>query len=50
MLFISVIQSVNGAQTLNVACLLFLSPCLACAVAPAQTTVMVPLTSMHDLL
>ena len=45
-LFISFIQLVNGAQSLNIAFLLFLPACLARAVAPDLITVMVALTSM----
>ena len=47
MLFISVMQSVNGAQFLNFCCLSFLSVCHAASVVPTPTTVMSPLTSIY---
>ena len=45
LLFISLIQSTNGAQYLNITYSLFQSACLAAA-APAQTTGTLPLPSI----
>ena len=45
--YLFVMQSLNGAQFLNIACLLFLPLCLAALVALAQTTVMIPLLSIY---
>ena len=43
MLFISVIQSVNGAEFLDITCLLFLSDCIASVSAPYPIRVVVSL-------
>ena len=49
-LLISPMKSVNGAQDLNINCLLLSSPCLAVASDTYAVTVIVPLTSMYTLL
>ena len=46
-LFISVVQLIRGAQSLNNVCLLFLYICLPASVASDPTTVMSPLTSIY---
>ena len=46
-LFISVMQLIRGAQSLNNVCLFILSICLPASVASAPTTVMFPLTSIY---
>ena len=46
-LFVSVTQSVNGADFLNITCLLFLSACIAASVAPCPIGLMVSLTSKY---
>ena len=43
-------QLVNRAQFLNVACLFFTSACLATASAPNSVTVVIPFTSIYELL
>ena len=47
LLFISVMQSVNGSQFLNTTFLLSLSAAITAASAPAPTTVIDPLTSIY---
>ena len=47
LLFISVMQSVNGSQFLNTTFLLSLSAAITAASAPAPTTVIGPLTSIY---
>ena len=47
MLFISVIQSVNGAEFLDTTCLLFLSDYIAAVSAPYSIRVLVSLASMY---
>ena len=49
MIFISIIQLVNSAQFLSIACLSFLSVTLAALSGPAPTTVKVPLASIYTL-
>ena len=46
-LFISLIQLVNGAQFLNITPLSHSSACLAAASAPAPSIVIVPLTKIY---
>ena len=47
MLFISVIQSVKGAQFSNIACSLFLSGDIPALSAPATAAVTFPIASMY---
>ena len=46
-LFISLVQLVNGAQFLNDTPLSLSSACLAAALSPAPVIVIFPLTRMH---
>ena len=46
-LFISLIQLVNGAQFLNTTPLSLSSACLAAALSPAPAIVIVPLTKIY---
>ena len=46
-LFISILQLVNGAQFLNITPLFFSSPRLDAASSPAPLIVIVPLTSIY---
>ena len=46
-LFISLLQLINGVQSLNIAPLFLSSPCLAEASSPAPVIVTVPLTSIY---
>ena len=46
-LFISVLQLINGARFLNTTLLSLSSTCLAAASAPAPGIVILPLTSMY---
>ena len=49
-LFIPLMQSVNGAQLLNVTCLLLLPSFVAATFAPAPVIFMVPLTIIYESL
>ena len=46
-LFISLMQFVNGAQFLNATPLFLLSACLAAALSPASVIVIFPLTRIY---